>query len=72
MNTQKIILIENRTKKLFYSKLEIKKYIYVGEKVTTFETNDVLVKFSLDIGLNDNNFPYAYGEENIYFMLHRK
>ena len=49
-----------------------KNYIYVGEKVTTFETNDVLIKFSLDIGLNDIKFPYAYGEENIYFMVHRK
>ena len=47
-----------------------KKYIYVGEKVITFDTNDILVKYSLDLGFNDIKFPYAYGENNIYFMLH--
>ena len=48
------------------------KYFYVGEKIFTFETNDILVKYSLDLGFNDIKFPYAYGEENIYFMLHQK
>ena len=56
----------------FLFELRDKNYIYVGEKVITFETNDVLVKFSLNIGLNDIKFRYAYGKENIYFMLHRK
>ena len=44
----------------------------MGEKVITFETNDILVKHSLDPGFNDIEFPYAYGEENISFMLHQK
>ena len=44
----------------------------MGEKVTTSETNDVIVKFSLDIGVNDDNITYAYGEESIYFMFHQK
>ena len=57
-----------------FSQIEIedKNYIYVGEKVITFETNDIIVKYSLDIGLSDMKFPYAYGEEYIYFMLHQK
>ena len=49
-----------------------KKYIYVGEKVLTFETNDIIVKYSSEIGFNDVKFPFAYGNENIYFMLHQK
>ena len=44
----------------------------MGEKVTTSETNDVIVKFYLDIGVNDDNFTYAYGEGKIYLMLHQK
>ena len=47
------------------------KNIYVGEKVFTFEANDIIVKYSLDVSFNVNKFPYAYGEENIYFMLHQ-
>ena len=49
-----------------------KKYFYVGEKLLTFETNDIIVKSSLDLGFNDINYPIAYGEENIYFMFHQK
>ena len=44
----------------------------MGEKVITFERNDIMVKNSLELGFNDIKFPYAYGEENIYFMLHQK
>ena len=41
------------------------KYIYVGEKVITFETNDIIVKYSSKLGFNDIKYPYAYGEEII-------
>ena len=41
------------------------KYIFVGEKVFSFETNDIIVQHSLDLGFNDINFLYAYGIENI-------
>ena len=44
----------------------------VGEKVFTFETNDVIVKNSLGNGFNDIKFPYVYGGENIYYILHQK
>ena len=49
-----------------------KKYIYVGEIVFSFETNDTIVKYSLDLGFTDIKFPYAYVEENIYYMLNQK
>ena len=44
----------------------------MGEKVINFETNDIKVNYSLDLGFNHIKFPYAYGEENIYFMLDQK
>ena len=44
----------------------------MGEKVITSERNDIIVKYFLDLYFNDIKFPYAYGEENIYFMLHQK
>ena len=28
--------------------------------------------YSSKLGYNDVGFPYAYGEENIYFMFHQK
>ena len=44
----------------------------MGEKVINFETNDIKVKYSLDLGFNYIKFPYAYGEENFYFMQDQK
>ena len=49
-----------------------KKYIYVGEKVLTFETNDEFVNYPSEHGFNDVKIPFAHGRENIYFMLHQK
>ena len=56
----------------FLFKIRDKKYIHVGEKLFSFETNDEIVKYSSEHNYNDNKFSYAYGEENIYFMLHQK
>ena len=56
----------------FLFKIEDKKYIHVGEKLFSFETNDEIVKYSSKHGFNDVKFPFAYGKENIYFMLHQK
>ena len=58
--------------KFFYSKLEIKKYMHVGENLFSFQTDDEIVKFSSDHGFNDVKFPFTHGKENIYFMLHQK
>ena len=44
----------------------------MGEKLFSFETNLEIVKFSSEHGFNDIKFSFAYGEKNIYFMLHQK
>ena len=44
----------------------------MGEKVITFEMNDTILNYSSELGFNDFKFPYAYGENNNYFMLHQK
>ena len=62
MNTPKIITIENRNMKIFYSKMEIRKR-FMWEKKISFETKGMIVKHSLDIGFNDIKFVYAYGEK---------
>ena len=56
----------------FLLEIEDKKLIYVGEKVNTFETNEIIVNYSSELGFNDFKFPYAYGENTNYFILHRK
>ena len=44
----------------------------MGEKLFTFETNDGNVKYSSEHGLNDIKFPFAHGEEIIYYMFYQK
>ena len=56
----------------FLFEIEDKKYIHVGEKLFSFETNDEIIEYSSELGFNDVKFPFAHGNENIYFMLHRK
>ena len=55
----------------FLFEIEDEKYIYVGENVVAFETNDKIVEYFSKLGYNDIKYPYAYGEENIYFMSHQ-
>ena len=55
----------------FLFEIEDKKCVYVGDQVFSFETTDGIVKFSSEYSLNDVKLPFAYGEENIYFMLHQ-
>ena len=43
----------------------------MGEKICTFETNDEIVSYSLDLGYNDNKCAFAYGERLTYFLLHQ-
>ena len=42
------------------------------KNVFSFETNDEIVEYSSKHGFSDVKFPFAYNEENIYFMLHQK
>ena len=58
--------------KKFLFEIGDKKYIYVGEKLLTFETDDKIEKYSSEHGNNDVKYTYAYGKENIYFMLEQK
>ena len=64
--------IRKSNDEIFLSEIEDERDVYVGEKIFVFETNVLIKKRSPDIGFIDNEFPYAYGGENIYFMLHRK
>ena len=43
----------------------------MGKNLFSFEINDELVEDSSEHGYNVIENPYAYGEENIYFMLHQ-
>ena len=56
----------------FLFKIGDKKYIHVGEKLFSFETNVEIVKYSSEHGFHDVKFPFAHGKENKYFMLHQK
>ena len=64
--------IRKRNDENFLFEIEDKKLIYVGEKVITNETIDEILNFFSELGFNDVKYPYAYGENNIHFMLHRK
>ena len=68
-NEDYVIRKPNNEKFLF--EIGDEKYIYVGEKVITFETNDTILNYSSELGFNDIKNPFAY-EENISFMLHLK
>ena len=56
----------------FLFKIGDKKYLHVGEKLFSFETDDEIVKCSLEHGYNDVKFPFPCGKENIFFMSHQK
>ena len=56
----------------FLFEIEDEKYIYVGEKVITFETNDITVEYSSKLDFNNVKYSYAYFEENFHFMFHQK
>ena len=71
-NTHKIITLKKTDDEKFLFEIEDKTYIYVGEKLISFEKNDTRLIFFPENGFNDVIFPYAYGENNIYSMLHRK
>ena len=63
---------ENNKDRNFLFEIENKKYIHVGENLISFETNDEFVDYFSEHGNNDVKYTYAYGKENIYFMLHQK
>ena len=62
--------IETDTNFLF--KIEDKKYIYVGDKVFSFETVDNIEEHFSETGYNDVKYPFDLSDENIYYMLYQK
>ena len=63
---------ENNKNGNFLFEIEKKKYVHVGEKIFSFETKDEIEKYFSEQGFNDVKYTYAYGKENIYFILHQK
>ena len=64
--------LDKETDANFLFKIEDKKYIYVGDKVFSFETVDDIEEFFSETGHNDVKYPYALSKENIYYMIHQK
>ena len=56
----------------FLFEIENRKYVHVGKNLYSFETNDEIVEYFSEQGNNDVKYSFAYGKENIYFMLHQK
>ena len=63
---------ENNKDGNFLFAIENKKYIHVGEKFFSFETNDGIEDYFSEHGYNDVKYSFARGKENIYFMSHQK
>ena len=55
----------------FLFEIEDKKYVHVGENLFSFETSDEIKDYFSEHGNNVVKYTYAYGKENIYFMLHK-
>ena len=56
----------------FLFEIEDSKFTYVGENIISFEKIDKVVKNFSELGFNDIKFPFAYSEENLYFLLYRR
>ena len=44
-------------------------YIYIGDRIYSFETTDTICDYVSPLGNSDVPYPVAYGSTNIYFML---
>ena len=64
--------LDKETDANFLFKIEDKNYIYVGDKVFTFETVDNIVEYFSKTGHNDVKYPFGLSDENIYYMLYQK
>ena len=63
---------EIKTNKNFLFKIEDKKFIYVGERIFSFETNDEITEYFSKDGHNDVKYPFALSNENFYYLLYQK
>ena len=51
-------------------KMEQEKYIFIGDQIYSFKTENNIVKFVSPVGNNDVPYPYAIDDkENYYFLL---
>ena len=57
---------------IFLFEIGDKKYIHVGKELFSSETVDEIEKYFSEHGNNDVKYSFAYGRENIYFMLEQK
>ena len=57
---------------IFLFEIGDKKYNNVGKILFSFEANDEIVDYFSEHGNNDVKYSFAYGKENIYFMLDQK
>ena len=62
---------ENNKNGDFLFEIGDKKYIHLGEKLFSFETNDEIKDYFSEHGNNDVKYSFASGKENIDFMLHQ-
>ena len=72
LKPNEIVALEEYHIKNFFIGIEDNVYIYVGEEIFIFETNDKIIKFSSKYGNTDIEYSFAFGEKNIYFMLQQK
>ena len=61
-----------QTNKNFLFKIEDKKFIFVCERIFSFETDDEVTEFFSEDGHNDVKSPFALSNENNYYMLYQK
>ena len=61
-----------QTNNFFLFKIQDKKYIYIGERVLTFKTDDEVTEYFTEDGYNDVKYPFALSNENLHYMLYQK
>ena len=62
---------KDKKEDLYYKELK-HKYLFIGEEVYSFETDDEITKFYTPIGNSDVAYPVALSKENAYFMLDKQ
>jgi hypothetical protein len=45
------------------------RYVYIGDEIYEFDTADNILSYVSPVGNSDVPYPFAVGEENVYFML---
>jgi len=50
-------------------KLEKDRYLFVGETIYQFRTDDEILHYNSPIGNSDVPYPFAVGKKYVYFML---